>query len=217
MKSDKSTFYSILLWGIVTYAIALLTYCTLRAYICDNKDFISSFGSIIGGIGTFFAAFIAAYLFNDWKEQHNKTIIGGDARKAFTLLHNERNYLLDLQHKLKDQIGHSPKIYFTVSDQKMVDLINNLVDVHNQNRFELAEFIFLIEDQDLRNEISNYRNAIKEYLDDISDWKKNIQSYDNIYEEYKKHLKNCYDLNAIILNSLKKYILYKDSDKNRNT
>ncbi|ENX22482.1 hypothetical protein F892_01724 [Acinetobacter vivianii] len=69
MKSDKSTFYAILLWGIVIYAIALLIYCTLRNYSADSKDFISDFGSIIGGVGTFFAAFVAAYLFNDWRTE----------------------------------------------------------------------------------------------------------------------------------------------------
>jgi hypothetical protein len=71
MKSDKSTFYAILLWGVVIYAIALLIYCTLRNYSADSKDFISDFGSIVGGIGTFFAAFVAAYLFNDWREEKN--------------------------------------------------------------------------------------------------------------------------------------------------
>lgn len=86
MKSDKSTFYAILLWGLVIYAIALLTYCTMRGYVADNKDFISDFGSIIGGIGTFFAAFIAAYLFNDWRTE-----------KSYDL---HKEYLQDFNHNL---------------------------------------------------------------------------------------------------------------------
>ncbi len=215
MKSDnRTTFYAILIWGLVIYAIALLTYCTLREYAADNKDFISDFGSIIGGVGTFFAAFTAAYLFNDWKEQHNKTIIGGDARKAFTLLHNERNFLLDLQLNLEKLIGHTPKSRFTVNDDEMVDLNKELLDLHNKNRFDLAEFIFLIEDQELRNEITTYRNSIQNYINDKGEWIRNIESYDKVYEQYKTHLHDCYNLNANILNSLKKYVLYRNSEDN---
>lgn len=38
------------------------------------KDALSFTGSLFGGLATFGAAIIAAYLFNDWRDQHNKDI-----------------------------------------------------------------------------------------------------------------------------------------------
>lgn len=74
MQSKKYNFYVVLLWGVVIYAISLLTYCTMKYVFSASSDNISAFGSILGACGAFFAAFVAAYLFNDWKEQHNKQV-----------------------------------------------------------------------------------------------------------------------------------------------
>ncbi|WP_323126743.1 hypothetical protein [Acinetobacter haemolyticus] len=79
MKSKKDNFYVVLLWGVVIYAIALLTYCTMKNVFTASSEYISAFGSILGACGAFFAAFVAAYLFNDWKTsakyQQKKEII----------------------------------------------------------------------------------------------------------------------------------------------
>lgn len=69
MKSKKDILLSVSFWGVVAYALALLTYCTLKNFYKTSADFISAFGSILGACAAFFAAFVAAYLFNDWKEQ----------------------------------------------------------------------------------------------------------------------------------------------------
>ncbi|MDO7539729.1 hypothetical protein Q5M52_10700 [Acinetobacter nosocomialis] len=69
MKSKKLNLSLVILWGVVAYAIALLTYCTMNNFFHSSADDISAFGSILGACGAFFAAFVATYLFNDWKEQ----------------------------------------------------------------------------------------------------------------------------------------------------
>jgi hypothetical protein len=71
VKKDK--YLELLLWGIVAYTVAILTYFTLKAF-GHGADYISAFGSILSSIATFFAAYIAVALFNDWKEQHNKQV-----------------------------------------------------------------------------------------------------------------------------------------------
>ncbi|EQB5549259.1 hypothetical protein [Acinetobacter baumannii] len=73
MNSKKETLFSVLLCGVVVYAIALLIYCTFKNFIGASADFISAFGSILGACAAIFAAFVAAYLFNDWREIHNQT------------------------------------------------------------------------------------------------------------------------------------------------
>jgi hypothetical protein len=74
MKTKNETLLSILLCAVVAYALALLTYCTLKNVYSTSADFISAFGSILGACGTFFAAFIAVYLFNDWRLEYRKNL-----------------------------------------------------------------------------------------------------------------------------------------------
>ncbi|MDO7219853.1 hypothetical protein [Acinetobacter nosocomialis] len=69
MNRRKLNLSVVILWGVVAYAIALLTYYTMKKFLSSSADDISAFGSILGACGAFFAAFVATYLFNDWKEQ----------------------------------------------------------------------------------------------------------------------------------------------------
>lgn len=66
MKKEK--YKTLLLWGIVAYTVAILMYFTLKVFD-QSADFISAFGSILSALATFFAAFVAAYLFNYWKDE----------------------------------------------------------------------------------------------------------------------------------------------------
>lgn len=65
MKKEKTL--ELLLWGVVAYAAAVLIFYTLRAFD-HGADFISAFGSILSAAATFFAAYVAIALFNDWKK-----------------------------------------------------------------------------------------------------------------------------------------------------
>ncbi|WP_228155521.1 hypothetical protein [Acinetobacter baumannii] len=80
MKNSKhEKFIVVVFWGVVAYAMALLTFCTFKNFYNLSADFISAFGSILGACAAIFAAFVAAYLFNDWKTsanfEQNKEII----------------------------------------------------------------------------------------------------------------------------------------------
>lgn len=89
MKGKKVNFYTVLLLGIVIYSVALLTYWTMKNVFNVSVENISAIGSILGACGAFFAAFVAAYLFNDWRDQHNKSIVNQfslDTYKAFSEL-----------------------------------------------------------------------------------------------------------------------------------
>lgn len=73
IKKQKSIIFFVLCAGATFYLIALLLQCSLQHLAGQDANHISAFGSILSGVATFFAAFVAAYLFNDWKEQ--ETII----------------------------------------------------------------------------------------------------------------------------------------------
>ncbi|WP_445406010.1 hypothetical protein [Acinetobacter pittii] len=102
MKSKKVILFSVLLWGMVAYAVALLTYYSLKIFFSTSADFISAFGSILGACAAFFAAFVAAYLFNDWKEQHNKQVTNTLALQAYDEFSKFEKNTLELATYISD-------------------------------------------------------------------------------------------------------------------
>ena len=67
---DKQKIIDIALWAIVAYAVALLIYWTLKIFN-QNAESISALGSLLSASATFFAAYVAVKLFNDWRDPAN--------------------------------------------------------------------------------------------------------------------------------------------------
>ena len=206
-KKDK--YLELLLWGIVAYAVAILTYFTLKVFD-QGVDSISAIGSLLSAAATFFAAFIAAYLFNDWKDQHNKIILAGEAKLAFSLLHDERNILHDMKYVLSKKLEQSPSEYLNLYDSNLSPLPDTLTNMVNTNRLKLAEFVFLIEGSQLHSDLNAYRESITLLNKDIAVWKSSFTTYKDVFEKYDSLIEESLRLNFIILQDLKSYILYKD-------
>jgi len=83
MKKEK--LLTVGLWLVVGYAVALLIYCTFYFVFKKSDAYISAYGSILSAIATFAASFVAVYLFNDWKEQHNIQIRSESAKEILKL------------------------------------------------------------------------------------------------------------------------------------
>ena len=94
MRNKKEIFSVVLLWGVVAYAIALLSFCTMKNIYGTTADYISAFGSYLGAIGAFFAAFVAVYLFSDWKVQALHEIKKEHLGKIITLTNKLRYNLI---------------------------------------------------------------------------------------------------------------------------
>lgn len=123
MGKNKIKFYSILLWGVVLYSIALLIYSTNKIVFHDSADAISAFGSILGALGTIFATIVAAYLFNDWKDQKKYEIVSTLALEA----HREFIYAKDkYQFFLFQHVYGTPEITYKEVDDDLFEVIAKL-------------------------------------------------------------------------------------------
>ncbi|OTU54436.1 hypothetical protein CAT36_00275 [Acinetobacter pittii] len=96
MNRRKLNLLALLLWGLVAYAIALLTYCTMQDVFHSSVENISAFGSILGGCGAFFAAFVAIYLFNDWRETEDFKRILSLHDQCFKVMYENTNTIEDI-------------------------------------------------------------------------------------------------------------------------
>lgn len=169
MNRRKLNLSVVLLWGVVAYAIALLTYCTMNKFLKSSADDISAFGSILGACGAFFAAFVATYLFNDWREQQryqNTFQFGLDVYTNFKVLDEIftqiKNELLLVQTQYESEVvSNKTNALFFFLDKSNEVSKKNLELLFAFNKFHESYVNYLI--------VTDQENKLDETLPYTSD------------------------------------------------
>lgn len=210
MKSKKVILFSVLLWGMVAYAVALLTYYSLKIFFSTSADFISAFGSILGACAAFFAAFVAAYLFNDWKEQHNKQVTNTLALQAYDEFSKFEKNTLELATYISDLeilIGSyeceldyealrkdDGLIYIQNVVNKKAELNINFLSLISKLRTYLHvkdQYINFDERQSFYHSkfvsINNYELDSTTLRHDLNEWESNLIGYRDLIQILKKN------------------------------
>ncbi|ENX01029.1 hypothetical protein F899_01662 [Acinetobacter sp. CIP 101934] len=95
MKLKSAMFWVYLV--VILYLVSMLVYVSVEFFGGADTNKISAFGSVLSGVGTLFAGFVAIYLFNDWREQHNKNIESQLCMKAFDYIQGFEFELIDIE------------------------------------------------------------------------------------------------------------------------
>ncbi|MBB6363523.1 hypothetical protein [Acinetobacter lwoffii] len=191
--------------GVSIFAATYILFWAL--FLCFDspnaaREAINVLGSYFGGVATLWAAVVAAYLFTDWKEQHNKSIISNDAKTAFHLIHNERNLIHDIKFYLAEIENIDEYNLYDYRD-RLQSHFNNLIKNYNKNRYNLGEFINLTENSDFHKQYLIYGG----FLNDFSTLHiQNIRKDTYGLRDAKDYIKEAELLNNKILTELKKYI-----------
>ncbi|EXI35148.1 hypothetical protein ACT4ZA_11230 [Acinetobacter baumannii] len=153
---------SIFIIGLILLLLLICIFGILYFYWGNSKaiqDSLSTTGSIFGAIATLGAAGIAAYLFNDWREEHNHNL------KSSILLEylNRLDILEEVSTRYLDTLKYHSKYYSS----------------HNNSFFasgtEVEVFIEVIEyyhEQYYEGGFASWTNANKFSLLDDLDFKK---------------------------------------------
>ncbi|MBK5646632.1 MAG: hypothetical protein I4N51_05610 [Acinetobacter sp.] len=174
--------YKLAILAIVLYSTSMLVYGTLRIFIGENIDAISAFGSVLGGLGAFYAAFMAFHIYKGWKVQAN-----------FELKKEHVNHLSTLLSMGYDET------------HKISEILLNLAKIGTHE--VLAEKYFNFSANDLRSEF--YKTQINaKMLDRLNEKEKDIfiyfakyqthfmhlvESFNNIQNKYKTYYQNKMD------------------------
>lgn len=193
MNRRKINLSAVILWGVVAYAIALLTYCTMNNFLKSSADDISAFGSILGACGTFFAALVATYLFNDWKDQKKYEIVSTLAIEA----HREFIYAKDkYMFFLFQHIYGTPEITYKEVDDDLFKVIAklNLLDAI-LDRFKFGIRI----DSEIKNIYTDGYCKIPNYYRDVNDLKRFSETqlkmvFDKAFAKDKELFKKLLDI-----------------------
>lgn len=91
------------------------------------KDALSTTASFFGGFATLGAAVIAAYLFNDWRDQHNKAIVAEVAKQVLVTVNDDLNYVTKLTGFLRGIPPNTPLLHNDINE-RIIQEIKALLD-----------------------------------------------------------------------------------------
>lgn len=158
-----------------------------------------------GGV-TLFAPIAAYYLLNNWKEEHNKTILSHEAKVLWIIIKNleKQTYALDEIYLKSGQIQNL--VYFK-STPDLNEATFNLINEYNQSYLEFNYFTELAKDK-LNNVHQDYYGAIKAYREYMETIEVNT-TIGEIYEIEQELRTNLINENQKIRDYLSNFILIK--------
>lgn len=137
----------------------------------DFKEYAALYIPLISFGATLFAGFVVFLVFNDWKEQHNKTVISTEAKE---LWHKFKS-LEKKTHALEEIYLRSRQIQELVYFKGVPDLdkeTSDLINEYDKSYPELNYFTELANDTN-NNVHQNYYGAIKAYREYIETIERN--------------------------------------------
>lgn len=164
-------------------------------------------GSYFGGITTLTAAYIASRMFNDWKDQHNKSV---DKEIIFGVISNLNSFLLETQHfhnSICQVVNSSELIKFKLSNDQFAETVDYLRKIIRQH--ENAVIIVTNNYSDLESVMSEDRYKIfaadlqqvikplmlvhKSVINDVNNMLNNPKTTPDVIEFYFKKFEKLLD------------------------
>ena len=129
-----ATFFAV----VFLFAFIFYLYSSISGISLNNlKDALSMTASFFGGIATLVAAYVAAKLFNDWKEQHNKQVLAFEAKQLHLDLSQFMRSIADFE-VTKNIIN-----FYFFDSTPMRHQFQNLDNAHRKLATSLLDFMDL--------------------------------------------------------------------------
>ncbi|EXH48561.1 hypothetical protein J605_2305 [Acinetobacter baumannii 1412924] len=192
----------------------IVFFFTLLLYSHNNiqdplKEAWSITFSSLSALATIGAAIIAANLFNDWKEQHNKTVLAPEALKIFKALETDIMTLAKVTSTIKHSLNESA---LSENGEKVLGSFGEVIDMREQRVIELKFFSTLSKNYELdqltttfSKEIDNYQK----YMFKIFDDPKNHVFTKEILDDAKQNTRIIVQIIYALKESISNYILLK--------
>lgn len=156
---------AICIFGLVI-SICIMLIVILKSFYAQKIDI--SFIKDIFSIGaTLAASLIAISLFNDWKEQHNKTILAPEAIKIYKLISDDIQISADYKSFIKRNINQNLSGMLAA---EIFTKFGNFIVIRTERVLALKYFSTLSKNEDidiLINEYSEFIDQHFNYLDPI--------------------------------------------------
>lgn len=143
---------------VISFLFLLITFWIFYSYSWSAeaaKDALSTTGSFYGAAATLGAAIIAAYLFNDWRDQHKAGFYAAECKEIL----NEYRAFIQCAQKLKGIEIKLKDIMYPFEDKTKIKHASFLTTQEKSKINDLSEDAIDIKDQ-LSSVFNNINNTI---------------------------------------------------------
>lgn len=163
----------------------------------------------LSALATIGAAIIASSLFNDWKDQHNKTILSPEAITTYKKINKDIMKNAKYIHIVRKNINRPLK-----SDQglKILKEFGKLLDTKSERIIDLKYFSTLADNEEINTLIYSYNSCLNNhllYLDSLSSDSSTQLIDQNFLDMNDRFIKDSSQIQLDINKKLKDYILFK--------
>ena len=151
MKQNKKTTASLVVdtFGWIACSIVIFFFFTLWLFSYNNideplKDAWSISATVFAALTALGAAYIAANLFNDWRDQHNKQVLAYDAKDVFELFYIQRDCIYSLKLEIENILNNKAKRSW---NKIATDYERNIVSLYLADKDKMSAFCYLSEDR----------------------------------------------------------------------
>lgn len=165
LYEEKTLIFAIAIFISLSIASLMIFNAWWAHFVKDNspKEYMAALVNLSVFVATLFAPIAALILYDNWKIQHNKTLLSEEAKSVYYVLHKERICFYELREFIikRAKINKDKRI---VDDPMFTRNLETIADIFNSNRAKLGEFTILAEDQNFHIFIEKYRESFKELV-----------------------------------------------------
>lgn len=174
----------------------IVFFFTLLLYSHNNiqdplKEAWSITFSSLSALATIGAAIIAANLFNDWKDQHNKTILAPEAIELYKLINSDLEISAEYITLIKKNINKNLQPSIAV---EIFEKFGEFVEIRGKRTIDLIYFATLAKNEKIPKLIHEYVSCVDKQLNYLNP----IMHRNQIIDQ------NFLDKNNIFINELTK-------------
>ncbi|HAV2934495.1 TPA: hypothetical protein JH913_002323 [Acinetobacter baumannii] len=196
---------AICIFGIVV-SICIMLIIILKSFYYQKIDI--SFIKDIFSIGaTLAAALIAVSLFNDWKEQHNKTNLAPEAIEIYKLINADIKISAEYINLIKNNVNKNLQPLLAV---EIFEKFGEFVEIREKRTVELMYFATLAKNEEIGGLIHEYASCVDKQLNYLNPIMRSQQIIDqNFINNNNIFIKELTKIQLEINKKLSDYILLK--------
>lgn len=203
--SKDNVINAVCIFGIII-TICFMLIVILKSFYGHKVD-IAFIKDIFSIAATLAAALIAISLFNDWKEQHNKTILAPVAMEIFHLNYSDIKCITDYSVLVKNAL------YLNVTDvqsAKVNDAFTTILKNFEKRIVSIQTFSKLSKNEKIRTQLLKYVDIMKIHQTQVSSKFKGTSVIDKVFQESSNQfVKDSVDIIDAINESISDYIIVK--------
>lgn len=210
LYEEKTLIFAIAIFISLSIASLMIFNTWWTYFVKDNapKEYMAALVNLSVFVATLFAPIAALILYDNWKIQHNKTVLAEQAKPLLKKLSKEQIIIKEIINQFEMET-YNPLCRFTVTDEKLELKIKEYEVLRSTNIIDFNAFANLANNQDTRKVMVDYQNFGSFFYQYNKDCKKLLEKHITVADEYKNKHNELTQACKKLIENLNSYVILR--------